>query len=312
MTGLANGRVLIRYDDGRSYEVLPTQLVSVTPVTQPLDEESEAKAQMKRLEQEAQAIESEKRNLQTLLDRFADKRRRTDLAKATQATEAAAVAARALDAAQEAKLQRQRAKRGLRAWFLVREQENVGKLFDSKVTCVACGGDATIMLYENGAWACSSGLPTQLWNKLNGRQKSLPTPDYVALGSQDRLLRPLPRREISQWVGCDAMSKALQKSARTVRSVAFGASFDAYFIVYTDGFWEYGGHVPAGLVEALETNERRPNLKCVSLGPTGEYFVSTSNRSSWVGVRDMDTSAIRNKITYMDFGANGTYFCRHT
>ena len=42
-----------------------------------------------------------------------------------------------------------------------------------------------IILYGNGGYAHSGGLPKDLYNKLNSRRKDLPGPASVALGPKD-------------------------------------------------------------------------------------------------------------------------------
>jgi len=170
------------------------------------------------------------------------------------------------------------------------------------------------MLYENGGWASSSGLPLNLYNKLNGRWRSLPSPVYVSLGSQDRYYIQFADGK-SEWVGCDGMTKQLQSSkSRKVKSVAFGEYMDSYFIVYTDGygFW---GNIPLALSNLMDRRQRKSDLEYVSLGPEGEYFISAKNgRAWWGGMRSEDMTQIgkqADNITFMDFGGNGAWLARY-
>jgi hypothetical protein len=52
------------------------------------------------------------------------------------------------------------------------------------VSCVAMSGSYVLMLYDSGGFSYNDA-PTQLRNKLVGRQKSSPKPEYVALGPND-------------------------------------------------------------------------------------------------------------------------------
>jgi hypothetical protein len=119
------------------------------------------------------------------------------------------------------------------------------------------------MLYESGAWACTSNLPKLLYNKLNGRQKSLPNPLYVAVGSQDRYYIKFKDKK-SEWVRCEEMTKTLNQNSKSVRTVAFGDHWDSYFIVYSDGSYAFSS-IPHGLHKLLVSRNGRCDLECVSL-----------------------------------------------
>jgi len=149
--------------------------------------------------------------------------------------------------------------------------------------CISCGGISTIMLYEQGGSAWSAGLPKLLYNKLNGRQRALPKPTYIAIGSQDRYYIHFADGKL-QWVGCDLMMKTLKIiGSRAVPSVAFGEDWESFFIVFSDGGWSYN-NIPQGLVDVLERRGNRADLNCVSLGPSREYYVAAENgRACWWG-----------------------------
>jgi hypothetical protein len=145
---------------------------------------------------------------------------------------------------------------------------------EAAVACVALGGHATLVLYEDGDLAWTSGLPTQLYNKLNGRQKSLPPPEYVSMGSEDRWYVRFEDGK-SQWVGCKFMTAQLQITDVTPWNVAFGKSSDSFFIVFEDGSFSYQ-NIPNALKEFIDSlEESHPKLEQVSLGPKGEWFVET-------------------------------------
>mmetsp|Transcript_27021 Transcript_27021/g.40895 ORF Transcript_27021/g.40895 Transcript_27021/m.40895 type:complete len:152 (-) Transcript_27021:169-624(-) len=69
--------------------------------------------------------------------------------------------------------------------YSIYENEYVDQNFDDNVISMSCGGRAIIMLHDNGGWSCSIGIPNLSYNKLNGRQRTLPSPTYVAIGSLD-------------------------------------------------------------------------------------------------------------------------------
>lgn len=125
-------------------------------------------------------------------------------------------------------------------------------------------------------------MPKNLHNKLNGRQQSLPAPNYVAMGSQDRYYISFTNGA-REWVGCDEMTKELESSARSVMTVAFGEHWDSHFIVYTDGYWNYN-NLPHGLSHLLKSRKHKADMSCVSLGPNGEYYALVQRMAVCGGV----------------------------
>ena len=194
------------------------------------------------------------------------------------------------------------------------EDEDVNINYDEEVTSIACGGKATIMLYENGETAWTTNLTTSLYNKLNGRQNSLPPPEYVAIGSQDRYYVRFTDGS-SQWVGDDAMTKKLRGTNRRVKSVAFGEHWDSHFIVYDDEYWQYR-NIPAELRNILEEEDCKADLDCVSLGPDGEYYMSATNGTAWWGGTTDENIAsiakVRDRVQFIDFADDDAFLCRYT
>jgi len=303
-----------------------------------MDEEAEAKEQLKRLEAEEKAIQAEKQQVRAVLHHFAEERRRKAeeserqrraeeaerarkeaeagrrrlVEEAERARKEAEALAELLAAAKETN--RDGDGRGRRLLFSLFERDHVDSCFSGTVTSMACGGKATIMLYEDGGHAWTSGLPKNLYNKLNGRQRSLPSPEYVAMGNMDRYYIRFADGK-SEWVGCEGMSDELKTTTRRVKSVAFGERWDSYFIVYTDGWWSYSG-IPDELSQLMKTRNKRSDLECVSLGPDGEYFVSAKNGRAWWGGTSCDNidaiAKIRDRVKFIDFGDDNTFLCRYT
>ena len=195
--------------------------------------------------------------------------------------------------------------------FLV-DPDRVAKWFDETTTCIATNGDATILLYESGGWAFTANLPNGLHNKLNGRQRSLPKPTYVALGTKDRYYIQFADGH-SQWSGPDDMGDELQNTDRKVRSVAFGRRYSSYFIVYEDGGYLYK-NMPSGLDDFVENKNRgRCNLKCVSLGPDDQYYIKTETHSYWSASESTvkKIKKYRDRLTFIDFGSDDAYLIRY-
>eukprot|EP00984_Skeletonema_dohrnii_P014619 scaffold6158_cov85-Skeletonema_dohrnii-CCMP3373.AAC.3 len=251
------------------------------------------------LDNELHRIQAEKYKLQQMLLVFEEERERERKQKE-----------------EEEEARRVRAKRKAEDDAAAERAKQIKLEQDSKkVVSMGCGGSSTIILYENGTWACTAGLTKLLYNKLNGRQKSLPSPTYVSVGSQDRYYVHFADGK-SEWVGCEAMSKDLKSSSRAVKTIAFGERWDSYFVVFTDGGYSFN-NIPYVLSDLIQNKRKsKGDLECVSLGPNGEYFMSAKNGRSWWGGMNADDLArintVQNDIVYMDFGDNGAYLARYT
>jgi len=240
-------------------------------------------------------------------------------AKAAAETVAAAkAAAKTMAAAQKQARKKEEARRLQREEHARRRVTSHGEHFDARmcygatvkkmftagnVTCVATNGRSTIMLYADGDWASTAGLPDALHKTLKGRQSHQPAPVYVSLGSEDRYYIQFSDNT-SKWVGGDLLTKQLQKQEGAVRSVAFGEKWDSFFIVDEDGDYSYCGinkHLHCKLEERGLTD-----LRCVSLGSGGEYYLSTRDGESWwgaLGDKLFDkVQARRKEIQFTDFG----------
>jgi len=178
------------------------------------------------------------------------------------------------------------------------------------VTCVATNGRSTIMLYADGDCAYTADLPVGLYNKLKGRQANQPAPIYVSLGSEDRYYIKF-KDGSSAWVGSKAMSIQLKTNERTVKFVAFGATWGTYFIVYEDWSFKCGGDLPTGLVDEIQRRMVTPGylarLDGVSLGSGGGWYLNLQGvyETKWGGLDRKSTDKIRQRganIFFMDFG----------
>lgn len=280
-------------------------------------EEAAAKAQMAKLQVEAKAIAFEISQCQAILDHFAEVRRRKVEIQAEQKRRRIAekkLQQKRLEEERERAMIEKRLARGTKIDFVLCEASYVTKRFDEKVTCIACGGDSTLMIYENGGFAFTSGLPRALFKLLEGRKEPLPDPEYAALGSRERYYIRFCNGK-SEWVGCDEMSSELETTSRRVRTIAFGRDWNSYFIVYSDGGWSYK-NVPSGLVEFIKSRQdRSTGLECVSLGPAGEYFLrSKDGRACWGGMAHETLASIykvEDRVKFIDFGDKDAYLCRY-
>lgn len=224
-----------------------------------------------------------------------------------------------------------RRNRGIYISFCVHEAEKVRKYFNENVISLACGGKSSIFLYENGEWAFTPGLPDGLLHTLTMRQgeSKMAPPTYVALGSRNRYFIKF-EDGTSSCVGCDDMVNflKLQKSARGVKSVAFGEDWDSYFVVFEDGGWKYN-NIPYSLEilmkrieHSIANRQELDKLDLVTLGGEGQYFVRAKTWSDidyqyWFGGLTTqrvisDATLFKDRIQFVDFGYDGTYIMRYS
>jgi len=289
-----------------------------------LDEEEEARKQLGLLKSDEASIAREKVEVQAIITRFEDERRRKAEEKLAEMVRLAAISLekrrleeeeRVARAKEERRLEkaRKRDKRGRYITYWLSNSDYVDENFDETVTCLALGGDATIMIFEGGGLMWTRGLNKKLYNKLNGRQKSLPCAEYVSIGSQGRYYVRF-KDGTSEWIGCDGMSRVLKESNHKVKSIAFGEHWDSYFIVYTYGGYCYV-NVPRSL-DKLMDSRNKTDIDCVSLGPDGEYFISAKNGKGWWGgmlEKNLKLVAkVKDRVQFIDFGDDDAFICRYT
>ena len=224
-------------------------------------------------------------------------------------------AAAAAEAERQAKLRVQQA-RGTRQTYSIPKiwHEDTERNFDAATTCVALGSNTIMMLYEKRGWSWN-GTPTKLlYNKLHGRQRHLPDPTYVALSGDNRYYIKFADGK-SEWVGPDSFSDKIHAQSRGVRTVAFGEDWDTWFIVFNDGWWGWDGDIPDGLLQRLKSRDLRADLTCVSLGPSGEWYVSAQNGKAWWGGMDDDQLEIagryKDRVMCMVFGGDRNIHVRY-
>jgi len=220
--------------------------------------------------------------------------------------------ARAYDKAM--KLQRIREKRGKFGSWETSHTKDVKSMFTTECISLGTNGASSIFLYENGNWAYTSGLPNLLYNKLKGRQRHLPSPEYVALGTHGRYYISFADGK-SEWSGPDEMTKAINNSGcnSVIKSISFGGNYGDYFIVFKCGRYCYSG-VPIKFHNILNSNHDK-QIETAAIGPNGSYYLKLNNGISWwSGIPTGVTNAIDKQhgtITFVDFGADGNFFVRY-
>jgi hypothetical protein len=185
------------------------------------------------------------------------------------------------------------------------------------ISAIATNGSATIALYDSGGSGFSCHLPKGLHNKLNGRQRTLPSPTCVALGSNGRYFIGFEDGS-NEWIGSTAVDGAFENGMliREIATFSFGDNDCAYFFVTQSGNYGYAG-IPVGMRELMTSRNQKRDLKAATLGPDGEWFVSAQNGRSWCGgwtddLRDAVRSVERQggTVTFIEFGDDGTFIYR--
>ena len=280
--------------------------------TAPADEEAEALAQVSRLRDQARDLAEQTQQAEAVLAAFRarrEERQRREAEERRRREEARrAEEARQAEEARRTALHETRRSRGNRINFFLSHADDVADMFTDTTKCVSTNGSATIFLYENGSWAWTAGLPGQLYNKLKGRSRSLPSPTYVAIGTGNRYYIEFADGQ-AQWSSPDDMNKYIRREAEKnggIASVAFGEDYDTYFIVYKNGFWVGSGDIPSGLWDIISRRNRKGDLKCVSLGSNGQWFLEANNGRAWWGGLSTKTlrkiAKVKARIKFLDFG----------
>lgn len=196
----------------------------------------------------------------------------------------------------------------------LRDINGMGRL----VKGVSTNGRGTVFLYGNGGVAYTPSIPRALYHKLSQLRKTKDRdsrPSYISLGTRDRFFVSFHDGTFA-FKGPKGLDREIRKARKQPASIAFGSSYDAFFIVYTDGSWVYQGRgIPAELEEKLSGRQDRPDLVCVNLGPAGEWFLRARNgRLWWGGISDEMTESIQallddgHFLNFLDFGDDGSYF----
>lgn len=188
---------------------------------------------------------------------------------------------------------------------------SMGKL----VRKVATNGRGTVFLYGNGGVAYTPQIPKALYHRLSQLRHSSyeHRPAYVSLGSRDRYYCSFHDGSYA-FKGPKGLDRELKKATkRQPVSVAFGATYDTFAVVFADGSWKCGGRaIPNEFEERLG---KRRDIHTVNLGPEGEWFVKLKTKKMWWGgIHSELEAAIEDllhsghQLHFLDFGEEGSYF----
>ena len=110
------------------------------------------------------------------------------------------------------------------------------------------------------------------------------------------------------------MDKCLKNSRSIPRSVAFGEKYDSYFVVFEDGSWDCND-IPEELNDKLVDRVDHPDLVCVTMGPSGAFFLrAASGKMWWGGISEELDIMIQSLLetdrylNFIDFGEDSSYF----
>jgi hypothetical protein len=150
-------------------------------------------------------------------------------------------------------------------------------MVDDEVSCVAINGFGALILYDDGEFAHYE-IPVELYNKLTGRQKSLPKPEYAALGPNDTYYIRFADGS-SQWNGIgDDFSSYVKENE--VDKVAFCAD-GGWFVSTEEGGFQLKGAFGDLVTKLKWPSNRKRSIENVSLGSCGAYFVSFTD-GHWI------------------------------
>jgi hypothetical protein len=175
---------------------------------------------------------------------------------------------------------------------------------------VALGvNDSFFIIHDDGdnSW---SGIPTELRNKVIGRQKSLPPVSIVALGPEDYQYFVQFEDGQCQWNGASAkFDRLIQTHRSRVTYVSFGPN-GAYFVKFADDHWEWCG-IPQQLINRLNGRQPElPGIDKIAMDHEGGYWVRFKSGCSWWGGLNDNTDEWVRKYGPYDIvlGENGSYF----
>ena len=181
------------------------------------------------------------------------------------------------------------------------------------ITCAAINEKAAIFLYKSGKYNATDHVPASLLTKLNQTESK---PTYISLGSRGRYFVSFEDGN-NHWDGPNTMENLF--TGKAVRCVAFGKAMHDIITVYKDGTWKHVGNIPNKQLEKfLKEKDRSSNINCITLGPSGEYFVRDSKGQKWWGgvsnelnqaFEEVKNEKQKKSLHFVDFGSpTGAYF----
>jgi hypothetical protein len=153
-----------------------------------------------------------------------------------------------------------------------------------RLRCVALGADAdptALVVHERGqSW--TQGLPPLALSAVQARLAACADSRAaaVALGSDERYYIRW-QAGIHDWMASDECSTLVR--AAPVESVAFGAGWDSFLILFKSGACAWAG-LPAACEAALRgRGAMHARLRAAALGPAGEWWLGFADGAHAAG-----------------------------
>jgi hypothetical protein len=216
---------------------------------------------------------------------------------------------------QAAEIGRQRSARGRTATVVMSHTEEFLRSFTQTTTCLALGPGCFLGIQEEGRCYWSAGLPTGLYNQLNGRDPKLPRAHFVAMGADGEWFVQYRDKSYRSMGLPEELTLCLAdncKRAGLVDQVVVAGAF--WYVRFSDGRHQFS--LPIALADLL--NERGRRVAWLSLACDNEYaepayYVRfTDGTSQWSGgLHDTLSDMLRGKVGQVIFGSDGEWICRY-
>jgi len=189
--------------------------------------------------------------------------------------------------------------------------------FNSQVSCVAIMHNQHLFLYEDGRIATPRSLTgTNLRKKFRlsedvfDKLQNLDNPaTYVVLRAATRYYIKFRNGE-TLYEGPPELKATLSgKPPSDVRQVAFGDGLESWCVVYTDGSFKSSIALPPTLKQKLflSGGQARVDVKQLSLGPSGEWFLACSDGTKWCNAASSSRIGDIARVETVTFGVMDSY-----
>jgi len=199
-------------------------------------------------------------------------------------------------------------------------EQLAGDLADIK--SISLGYNSFIVLYNDGQTAWSAGIPKLLHNKLNGRQKSLPRPSVISIGSsrnsKDSYFVQFTDGS-AKWNGLpDELEAKLKNDRSDVAILALGDD-DIFYVMFESGeeLWNLPTSL-SNLINGRNGTRRRgnpnlANIADITVSDKGDWAVRfTDNTCKWDQDSIMDNEVVQTVLSckhihHIVFGHNSDF-----
>lgn len=158
-------------------------------------------------------------------------------------------------------------------WGCMEDLDELFKNDPDDTPFVTLGPYSYFVVDSDGNPYWGSGTPKHLHNKLWGRQRELPSVDYVAMGPDESYFVQFTDG-VQEWRGLPSdLSQSLYDASGSVTTMALGRNGE-WYCKWEDGSYEWKG-LPISLHNKLNGRQKfLPPVDQVVLGPNDAWFVS--------------------------------------